>query len=177
MRRILDWLYDAAGVLAAIALFAIFAVMIGAAVLRTLGRPTGGTDDIVSWLTAAAAFLAMAHSFRHGDFVRVLLVIDSLSPARRRVVELVCLAIGAVFVGYLAVGAVNFVWESYEINDIANGLIPMPLWIPQFPFALGAVLLLVALVDELVTVIRGGTPSYVRAVEERHARGDYTEDI
>jgi hypothetical protein len=56
-------------------------------------------------------------------------------------------------------------------------MIAMPLWIPQLSFALGALLLLVAVVDELVAVLRGSTPSYVRAVEERHARGDYSEDM
>jgi len=31
--------------------------------------------------------------------------------------------------------------------------------------------------DEFIVTLRGGTPSYVRAVEERHARGDYSEDM
>ncbi len=83
VRRFLDRLYDAAGVLAGLAVLAIFVVMIGAAVMRQLGLPTGGTDDIVSWLTAAAAFLAMAHTFRHGDFVRVVLLLDRMPAGVR----------------------------------------------------------------------------------------------
>ena len=71
----------------------------------------------------------------------------------------------------------RFVHESWDFNDIANGMIAIPLWIPQSSFAVGALLLLVAMIDELVTVLRGGTPSYVRAVEERHARGDFSEDM
>ena len=82
MRRFLDRLYDAAGVLAGLCVLAIFVVMIGAAVMRQLGLRTGGTDDIVAWLCAAAGFLAMAHTFRHGDFVRVVLLLDRLPPAR-----------------------------------------------------------------------------------------------
>jgi hypothetical protein len=31
--------------------------------------------------------------------------------------------------------------------------------------------------DELVLTLRGGKPTYVRLVEERHARGDFSEDI
>ena len=76
-----------------------------------------------------------------------------------------------------AVAALRFVHESYAFNDIANGMIAMPLWIPQLSFAAGAILLLVAVVDDLVTVIRGATPSYVRAIEERHARGDFSEEV
>lgn len=177
MRRLLDALYRAAAVLAALAVFAIFVVMIGAALMRQFGLATGGTDDIVSWLTAAAAFLAMAQTFRHGDFVRVVLVLDRLGPAHRRAVEIACLAIGALFVASLAFAGIRFVIESYEFNDIANGLIAMPLWIPQLSFAVGAILFLVAILDELVSVLRGRKPSYVEAIEARHARGDYSEDM
>ena len=31
--------------------------------------------------------------------------------------------------------------------------------------------------DELVTVLKGGRPAYEVAIEERHARGDFTEDV
>lgn len=177
MRRLLDRLYDLAAALAALSVFGIFSVMIGAAVLRQLGRAVGGTDDIVAWLTAAAAFFAMASTFRRGDFVRVVLGLDRLAPARRRVFEIVCLLIATGFVAFFALAAIRFVHESYAFNDIANGMIAMPLWIPQLSFAAGAILLLVAVLDELIAVLRGETPSYVRAVEERHARGDFSEDM
>ena len=38
-------------------------------------------------------------------------------------------------------------------------------------------LLLIAVLDELVIVLRGGKPTYVAAVEERHARGDFSSDV
>ncbi|MBU3711891.1 MAG: TRAP transporter small permease, partial [Limnohabitans sp.] len=62
-------------------------------------------------------------------------------------------------------------------NDIAQGLLPLPLWIPQLSFALGSVLLWVAMLDELILVLRGQVPTYVREVQERHARGDFSSDI
>ena len=177
MRRALDLLYDAAGYLAAFFIFAIFAVMIGSSVLREFGFKTGGTDDVVSWMCAAAAFLAMAHTFRRGDFVRVVLLLERLGPAKRRALEIACLAIAAVFLGALAWAAGRFVYDSWDFNDMPSGLIALPLWIPQSSFVLGALLLFLAALDELVTVLRGHKPAYVLAVEERHARGDFTEDI
>ena len=177
MRKTLDGLYDAAGYLAAFCVFAIFAVMIGSTVLRALGQRTGGSDDIVAWLCAAAAFLAMAHTFRHGDFVRVTLVLERLGPRARQTMETVCLAILAASIAFLALAAIRFAYESYAFNDMANGLIAIPLWIPQTSFVVGATLLLLAVIDELVAVLRGRTPSYVLAVQERHARGDFSEDL
>ncbi len=177
MRRTLEVLYDAAGYLAAFFVFAIFVVMIGGTLLRELGLPTGGSDDIVAWFCAAAAFLAMAHTFRRGDFVRVILVLDRLGPSARQRLEAVCLAIAAAAVAFLAFACIRFAYESYDFNDIANGMIAIPLWIPQLSSVVGAVLLLVAIVDELVAALRGGTPSYIIAERERHARGDFTEDL
>ena len=177
MRRTLDTLYDAAGYLAAFFIFAIFAVMVGSSVLRELGFKTGGTDDVVSWMCAAAAFLAMAHTFKRGDFVRVILLLERLGPGNRRWFEIGCLAIATAFLGALAWAAGRFVYDSWQFQDMPSGMIALPLWIPQSSFVLGAVLLFLAALDELVTVLRGNKPAYVLAVEERHARGDFSEDL
>ena len=177
MRPLLTRVIDAAGALAGAFVFAIFFVMLAATVMRTLGMRTGGTDDVVSWMTAAAAFFGLAHTFRHGDFVRVTLLLEKMGPAQRRRFELLSLCIGAAATAYLAWWACRFTYESWEFNDLAQGLLPLPLWIPQLSFAFGAVLLFVAMLDELLIVLRGGRPTFVVAVEERHAHGDFSADV
>lgn len=177
LRRFLDFLYDAAGYLAAFFVFAIFAVMIGQTVMREVGLSTGGADDLVAWFAAASAFLAMAHAFRRGDFVRVILLFQYVGPRARRLAETASLGAAACFCGYLAFWVLRFVYESWQFGDMANGLIAIPLWIPQSSFVVGAILLFVAVLDELVLVLRGGTPNYVTATEERHRLGDFSEDI
>ncbi|MEY4072911.1 MAG: hypothetical protein RJA29_268 [Pseudomonadota bacterium] len=119
----------------------------------------------------------MAHAFKHGDFVRVTLLLDALPAGARRTLEILSLLVGTLAVGYLAWWACLFTYESWEFNDIAQGLLPIPLWIPQLSFAIGSVLLWLALVDELFLVLGGGVPSYVREVQERHARGDFSSDV
>lgn len=177
MRRFLDFLYDAAGILAAFFVFVIFAVMIGTSVFRMIGWRTGGFEDIVSWLTAAAAFFGMAHTFKHGDFVRVGLLLDNLPAKARRAFEIITLVIGALFTGYLAWSVTSYVYESFKINDMAGGLIVIPIWIPQCSIVIGSTLFFVAMVDELILVLKGARPTYVTAVEERHAKGDFSEDV
>lgn len=177
MRRLLDFVYDAAGYLAAFFVLAILLVMLGTSALRTLGFPTGGFEEIVRWLTAAAAFTGLAHTFKHGDFVRVELLIGRLPPRARRVAEINALTIGTVFVIYMMASTVSYVHDSYRFGDMAGGLIAIPIWIPQSSFVVGTVLLAIAFIDELVRTIRGRKPSYVAAVEARHARGDFSEDV
>jgi TRAP-type mannitol/chloroaromatic compound transport system permease small subunit len=150
-------------------------------VLQSLGRQwgvtTGAINDIVAWLCAAAAFFTMAHAFKHGDFVRVTLILEKLSSQKRRWFELISLLVAMIAVTYLAYWACKFTYESWAFNELAQGLLPLPIWIPQSSFALGALLLLIAVVDEFVIVLRGGVPTFVRLVEERHAKGDFSSDL
>lgn len=177
MRKALDFLYDAAGYLAAFFVFGIFVLMIAQTVMRETGLKSGGMDDLVAWFCAAAAFLAYAHTFRYGDFVRVTLLIDKLGPKARRLQEAASLAIAAVFTGYLAWWAARYAYESWQYKEMSTGMLVVPIWIPQLSFVVGAALLFLAVVDQLVLVLRGIRPVYVTAQEERHARGDFSEDI
>ena len=177
LRRALDRLYLASGALGAFFIVLIGLLMIAQSVLRELHVRTGAVNDVVAWFCAAAAFFTMAHAFKHGDFVRVTLLLESVSARTRRALEITALAIGSLAVGYLAWWACKFTYESWEFNDIAQGLLPVPLWIPQLSFALGSVLLWVAILDELLLVLQGQVPTYVREVQERHARGDFSSDI
>lgn len=177
LRRALTALADAAAYVAAFFVCAIFVMMIAQSVMRGVGLPTGGMNDVVAWLTAASAFLAMAHAFRNGDFVRVTMLLEKASPRVRRVLEVTSLAIATLFVSYLAFWAVRYTYESWQFKDMPTGQVALPMWIPQLSFAFGAILLLAVIVDEFVVVLRGGKPNFVRVVEERHARGDYSEDL
>ena len=177
MRRFLDRLYLASAALGATFILLIMLLMVGQSVAREFGVRTGAINDIVAWFCAAASFFAMAHAFKHGDFVRVTLLLDSLPARPRRVLEITSLTLASVAVAYLAYWANRFTYDSWVFEEKSQGLLPIPIWIPQASFALGSILLLVAVLDELVIVLRGHKPSYVTAVEERHAHGDFSSDI
>ncbi len=176
LRRALDAMHLAAAYLAAFFIFAIFAVMILQSVLREFGVRTGGTDDVVGWFCAAAAYLVLANAFKRGDLVRVTLLLERLGPRARRVAEAVSLACASAFSIYLAWWSVVSTYDTWRLGDMANGLIVLPMWIPQLSLPLGAVFLAVAVVDELVLVLIGRVPTYQLEVEARHARGDFSED-
>lgn len=177
LRRCLDAVYAASGYLAAFFVFAIFAVMIGQTVVREFGVRTGGMDDVVGWFCAAASFLVLADAFKRGDLVRVTLLLERFEGRRRRALEAGALACASAFALYLAWWSVSSTLDTWRFGDMANGLVVIPLWIPQLSLPLGACLLALAVVDELVLVLRGAKPSYQAAIEARHARGDFSEDV
>jgi TRAP-type C4-dicarboxylate transport system permease small subunit len=119
----------------------------------------------------------MAHAFKHGDFVRVTLLLEAVDARLRRALEIGALTLAALAIGYLAFWAARFTWESRVFGDMAGGLVVIPIWIPQVTFVVGALLFWLAVIDELVLVLRGAKPTYVVLVEERHARGDFSEDV
>ncbi|WP_414708726.1 TRAP transporter small permease subunit [Ramlibacter sp.] len=176
-RAALDGLFGLAGWLGAACIALMCLLMVGQSVGRQFGWPTGAVNDLVAWLCAAAAFLTMAHAFKHGDFVRVTLLLERCAPAARRRYELGCLALAVAAVAYLAFWACRFTWQSWQFHEVAQGVWAVPIWIPQLSFAAGSLLFLLAVADEFVIVLRGGEPTFVRLVRERHAQGDFSSDV
>ena len=177
MRRFLARLYSASGALAAICLAAVGALMLAQAFGREAGFLVRGADDIVAWLTAASAFFALGHTFRHGELVRVGLLLERLAPRGRRLAELAALGVTALFVGYMTWAVARFVYESWKFKEVAQGLIPVPIWIPQLSLVLGVLIFLIAVLDELATVLRSEKPAYQVAEEARRAAGDFSETL
>ena len=169
MRRFLDRLYTASGVIGAVCLASIAVVMLAQAALREVGMLLRGADDIVAWLCAASAFFALGYTFRHGELVRVGILIDQLPPAARRKAEIGALGAALVVVGYILWAAGSFVFESWKFNEVAQGLIKVPIWIPQMSFVIGALVFFVAVLDEFVVLVAGGTPAYRRAEESQRS--------
>jgi TRAP-type C4-dicarboxylate transport system permease small subunit len=177
LRRFLDRLYAASGAAAAVCLGSIALVMLAQAGLREIGILFRGADDIVAWLCAASAFFALGHTFRRGELVRVGLLVDNLPPRLRRPTNLAALGLTVLFAGYMLYAVARFVYESWAFNEVAQGLIQIPIWIPQMSFVLGAAILFVAVLDEFVVLARGGKPAYEAAEEDRRLRKDFSESV
>jgi TRAP-type C4-dicarboxylate transport system permease small subunit len=177
LRRFLDRLYQGAGVLAALAIVGIFLVMMAQSLGRELGLLVRGADDITAWLCAASAFFALGHTFRHGELVRVGLWLDHLEGRWRWLAEVFALGLTAIFGCYMMWAVVRFVYESWKFNEVAQGLIRIPIWIPQLSFVLGLLIFVIAVFDELILVLKKQKPTYQIAEEARRAAGDFSETV
>ena len=160
LRKVLDGLYLLAGYAAGVFLVAIFVLMMVLSAGRPLGINLPAGDDFAAWCMAATAFLGLAHTFRSGEMIRVGLLIDRFDGDTRRVIEIASLVVGCGFIGFFAWHAVVMNYQTYVFNDMAQGVVPVPLWIPQLGYSGGLVILLIAFVDELVHVLRGNDPRY-----------------
>lgn len=176
LRRALDGLYLASAGLAAVSLFGIFLVMMAQVLLRQGNIQVPGADDFTAYLCVATTFFALAYTFKRGELIRVGIFIDKAGPKLRRWIELAALALAALLVGYIMYWTFSDAMFSLEIEEVAQGSVPFLIWIPKLAIPGGAGILLIAILDEMVIVWRGAKPSYVRAAEERAARGDFSAE-
>ena len=155
MRRALDRLYDAAAWLAAASLVATLAMVLAAIAGRFLSFHLPGTDAYAGYAMASAGFLALAHTLKRREHIRVTLIADRLTGGARRALELWALGAGVVLAALFAYYSMRLAYQSWDFHDISTANDATPLWIPQLTMALGTVVLLIALVDELVLEWRG----------------------
>ena len=155
MRKLLDALYDGAAALAALFMVGLLGMVLLSIVSRQLQFHLPGTDAYAGYLMAAAGFLALAHTLKRGERIRVTLLITALKGRSRRALELWALAV-AVLLSLLSAGyACRLSWQSYSFHDISTASDATPLWMPQLAMAAGTVILAIAFIDEFVLELRG----------------------
>lgn len=155
MRRLLDALYDAAGYLAAFFLVATLGWVCVGVLGRLLGFYVRGTDAYAGYAMAACGFLALAHTLKRGEHIRVELILQKVGPKSRRALQLWSYGAATLLAALFAVFSVRLTVQSFFFEDISTANDATPLWIPQISMAAGAIVLLIAFVDELVLELRG----------------------
>ncbi len=156
LRRALDALYLAAGVLAALCLVAILVLIVAQMVARWTGEIFPGASAYAGYAMAAASFLAFANALNRGAHIRVSILLNAVSPGFRRWLEIWCFGIGAAVMWYFTYYAYWFTYWSWKFNEVSQAQDATALWIPQSVMVIGGGLLALALTDNLIHVIANG---------------------
>jgi TRAP-type C4-dicarboxylate transport system permease small subunit len=122
---------------------------------REVGFNIPGIDAYAGYMMAAAGFLAMAHTLKKGEHIRVTLLLASLHGGARRSLEIWALFGASLLALLSAVYSCKLAWQSYTFHDVSTSNDATPLWLPELAMALGAVVLAIAFIDELVLEVRG----------------------
>ncbi len=155
LRRALDALYDGAAWLAALCMVGLLLMVLLSIASRQLHFHVPGTDAYAGYLMAAAGFLALAHTLKKGEHIRVTLLLSALQGRARKALELWALFAASALAGLSAFYSARLVWQSHAFNDISTSNDATPLWLPQLAMAAGSAILAIAFVDELVLEARG----------------------
>ncbi|MDK3073498.1 TRAP transporter small permease [Sedimentitalea sp. JM2-8] len=167
LRSILDFLYLAAGVLAALCLVAILLLIIAQMVARWTGEIFPGAASYAGYFMAAASFLAFADALNRGAHIRVSILLNAVSGRMRRLLEIWCFGLGAAIAWYFTWYAYWFVYWSWKFNELSQAQDATPLWIPQSVMVIGSGLLAVSLTDHLVHVLVTGSHRIRREIVDQ----------
>lgn len=154
MRKTLDTLYAASIWAAALFMIGVLVMVLLSMLGRMFNFYIPGTDAYAGYAMAGAGFLALAHTLKSGEHIRVTLIIGKLTGGARRGLELWSLSVAVVLAGLLAVYAWRLAWQSHAFHDISTSSDATPLWIPQILMGVGNTVLLIAFVDEWVLELR-----------------------
>ena len=166
LRRVLDGLYKAGGVVAALFLIAILTLIVIQMVARWTGEVFSGAPDYAGYCMAAASFFAFAYALNHGAHIRVSIALNAMGTWRRWG-EIWCFGIGAVLATYFSYYAIKATYWSRLLNDISQGQDATPIWIPQLSMAAGSILLAICFWDNLIRLIFVGQHNMVSNVIEQ----------
>ncbi len=155
MRAVLDRLFTWAGWLAGLFMIATLLAVLASIFGRLLAIRVPGVDAYAGYCMAASAFLALAHTLRRGEHIRVTLILNHLGPRAHHVLEIFCHGAALLLAGALAWFSLRLAWQSWSFHDISTGLDATPLWIPQLGMAAGTLLFCLAFAHDLADLLRG----------------------
>ena len=155
MRKQLDALYDFAAYAAALFMVGTLASVVAGILDRYLALGIRGTDMYAGYCMAASGFLALAHTLKRGEHIRVTLILQKLTGRVKHRLEVWALFAATLLAALFAVYSVRLSFLSWSFHDISTGNDATPLWIPQLAMAAGTVVLLIAFIDELILEIKG----------------------
>lgn len=155
MRRFLDFLYDGAAWLAAAGMIGTLVMVLLSILGRQFQFHIPGTDAYAGYAMAASGFLALAHTLKRNEHIRVTLLLGRLKGRGRHALEMWALSAAVLLAALFAYYSVRLAWQSHVLHDISTGSDATPMWIPQIPMAVGTVVLLIAFIDEWVLEFTG----------------------
>lgn len=164
MRRLLDRIYRLCDWLAALSVLVLTVLVVVQILGRLAGIAIPGAHEAAAFLLAASIYLALAYTLVVNGHIRVTLILERLGPKALWWTELWCHIFAIYMIGYLAIFSALLAWRSWLGGETSEGLVAIPLFIPQIAMAVGVALFAVRLVDQLIQLLRFGA---VRSESER----------
>lgn len=158
--RWIGWLTWLAAALGAGVVLLMMAVVGHSVVNRyILGTPVTWTDELSGYLVVALVMLGAAEALRRGDHISVDLITSRLGKRGQRIAEIWGNAMVLVVAVSLLISARATLEYSISFGILSEGYLEVPMWIPQSFLVLGAALLaLVAVANLLRRKKRDGAP-------------------
>lgn len=125
---LLDRLYTASGLVAALFMILILGLILGQMVARWTGQVFPGGTEFAGYAMACTSFFALAHALTHGAHIRVSIFLG-VSDFTRLWLNALAMLVSAITATYFARYAIKTNILSQMLNDRTQGLDQVPEWV------------------------------------------------
>lgn len=125
--NILDRVYVAAGVIAALGMISILCLIAAQMIARWSSVAFPGSTDYAGYAMAATSFFALAHAFTRGAHIRVSVLLN-INAATKLWLDALAMFLAALIATYFARFAIKTNALSALINDRTQGQDKVPEW-------------------------------------------------
>ena len=126
--RVLDGVYVASGVIAAVFMVTILALIVAQMIARWTGFALPGTTEFAGYAMAATSFFALSHALTRGAHIRVSIILNS-TRFLKRWLDVFAVFSSAVIATYFARYAIKANIFSEMLNDRTQGQDQIPEWV------------------------------------------------
>jgi len=132
------------------------ALLVAAQILaRLAGAQIPSADDVTAWFLAGSVLLALPYALRQGSHIRVTLLLHMLPAGLRRFCEVLSNVAALILAGWAAWHCTGFVQDSFLNNEVSQGIVALPMWIPQLSMPVGLWGLFAMLAGRLAALLSG----------------------
>lgn len=154
--RLIDRLCIFSASIAAVLLAVLFLMGFAEIFLRSaFGISLHFAVEYSGYLLVMVLFLGSGWTFAQGGHIRVTLLSEQITPSVRRGLDLLCTVVALVISAVLAVSLVSYALGTWSRGTVSYFASETPLVVPQMLFAVGPVILTLAVFARLVRLLLG----------------------
>lgn len=140
--RFIGWLSELSGYVSGVLILASMLIVCYAVVLRyVLGASTVWQTELAIYFLMFAAFVGGAYGLKHGDHVKIDLVVNRLPGRAQLFVRLVAVMLSLLFIAIIGVIGFELWWSAVQTGRRSGTAWNPPLSYPYFMLPLGMTLM------------------------------------
>ena len=146
--------FHGAVVLAGSALFFMALLITVDVIGREFLHPTGIAHEVSGYCLVAIIFLGLAYTMRRGRHIQITIITSKLPQRARQWLAIVTSTMSLAFTGWLFWFTLQHVITAYGLGSISMTPLRVTLWPLQMLLPIGLLLLAIAIIGEMIKIIR-----------------------
>ena len=140
--RFIGWLSELSGYVSGVLILASMLIICYGVVLRyVLGASTAWQNELAIYFLIFATFVGGAYGLKHGDHVKIDVVVNRLPGRVQLFVRLVAVILSFLFIAIIAVITFDLWWDAVQRGKRSGTVWNIPLSYPYFILPLGMTLI------------------------------------